>query len=168
MMIAESLLQKLASLILKKSHILDPSGIWSNFKAPRTYDDSRVSTADTCFLNSKKVSHSMLYVFVEFQTLQIVQLWYQTLKPLFAFVPYFWLEIARATKKRGECVKLDVNWSEEVCYCVTQLKLDTGEKLSSSIFCCLSGIGVTRPNLHFFQYIQAYKPFVDPVPPNTK
>ena len=23
-------------------------------------------------------------------------------------------------------------------------------------------------NLHFFQYIQAYKPFADPVPPNTK
>ena len=33
---------------------------------------------------------------------------------------------------------------------------------------CLWGIGVTRPNLHFFQYIQAYKPFADPVPPNTK
>ena len=56
--------------------------------------------------------------------------------------------------------------------CVTQLKLDTGEKLSSPIFCCLSvcqsGIGVTRPNLHFFQYIQAYKPFADHVPPNIK
>ena len=48
-------------------------------------------------------------------------------------------------------------------YCVTQLKLDTVEKLSSSIFCCLWGIGVTRPNLHFFQYIQAYKPFDDPI-----
>ena len=109
MMIAESLLQKLASSILKKSHILDPSSTWSNFKASRTYDNSRVSTAETCFLNSKKVSHSMLYVFVEFQTLQIVQLWYQTLKPLFAFVPYFCLEIAQATKKRGEYVKLDAN-----------------------------------------------------------
>ena len=32
----------------------------------------------------------------------------------------------------------------------------------------MSGIGNTRPNLHFFQYIQAYKPFADPVPPNTK
>ena len=32
----------------------------------------------------------------------------------------------------------------------------------------LSGIGVTRPNLHFFQYIQAYKPFADHVPPNIK
>ena len=32
---------------------------------------------------------------------------------------------------------------------------------------CVSGIGNTRPNLHFFQYIQAYKPFADPVPPNT-
>ena len=34
--------------------------------------------------------------------------------------------------------------------------------------CGMSGIGVTRPNLHFFQYIQAYKPFADPVPPTTK
>ena len=32
----------------------------------------------------------------------------------------------------------------------------------------MSGIGDTRPNLHFFQYIQAYKPFADHVPPNTK
>ena len=48
-------------------------------------------------------------------------------------------------------------------HCVTQLKLDTVEKLSNPIFCCLSGIGVTRPNLHFFQYIQAYKPFDDPI-----
>ena len=59
-----------------------------------------------------------------------------------------------------------------VCNCVTQLKLYTGYKLSSSIFCCLwvsmSGIGNTRPNLHFFQYIQAYKPYADPVPCNTK
>ena len=53
-------------------------------------------------------------------------------------------------------------------YCVTQLKLYTVDKLSSPIFCCLWGIGVTRPNLHFFQYIQANKPFTDPVPPNTK
>ena len=29
------------------------------------------------------------------------------------------------------------------------------------------GIGNTRPNLHFFQYT-AYKPFAEPVPPNTK
>ena len=54
--------------------------------------------------------------------------------------------------------------------CVTQLY--TEYKLSSSIFCCLwasmSGIGNTRPNLHFFQYIQAYKPYADPVPCNTK
>ena len=27
----------------------------------------------------------------------------------------------------------------------------------------MSGISVTRPNLHFFQYIQAYKPFADPI-----
>ena len=57
-------------------------------------------------------------------------------------------------------------------HCVTQLKLYTGYKLSSPIFCCLwvivSGIGNTRPNLHFFQYIQAYKPFADHVPPNIK
>ena len=53
--------------------------------------------------------------------------------------------------------------SEQNINCVTQLKLDTVEKLSSSIFCCLSGIGVTRPNLHVFQYIQAYKPFADPI-----
>ena len=55
--------------------------------------------------------------------------------------------------------------------CVTQLMLYTGDKLSSPIFplwVSVSGIGVTRPNLHFFQYIQAYKPFADPVPPNTK
>ena len=32
----------------------------------------------------------------------------------------------------------------------------------------MSGISVIRPNLHFFQYIQAYKPFADPVPSNTK
>ena len=59
-----------------------------------------------------------------------------------------------------------------ICNCVTQLKLYTADKLSSPIFCCLSlsvsGIGNTRPNLYFFQYIQAYKPFADPVPPNTK
>ena len=49
--------------------------------------------------------------------------------------------------------------------------LYTGDKLSSTIFCLwvsVSGIGNTRPNLHFFQYIQAYKPFADPVLPNTK
>ena len=38
--------------------------------------------------------------------------------------------------------------------CVTQLKRYTLDKLSSTIFCCLSvclwGIGDTRPNLHFF------------------
>ena len=33
---------------------------------------------------------------------------------------------------------------------------------------CVWGIGVTWPNLHFFQYIQAYKPFADHVPPNIK
>ena len=27
------------------------------------------------------------------------------------------------------------------------------------------GISVTRPNLHFFRYIKAYKPFADSVPP---
>ena len=32
----------------------------------------------------------------------------------------------------------------------------------------MSGIGDTWLNLHFFQYIQAYKPFADPVPPYTK
>ena len=55
--------------------------------------------------------------------------------------------------------------------CVTQLMLYTGDKLSSTIFCLwvsVSGIGNTRPNLHFFQYIQAYKPFADHVPPNIK
>ena len=34
--------------------------------------------------------------------------------------------------------------------------------------CSVSDIGVTRPNLYFFQYIKAYKPFADPVPPKTK
>ena len=56
--------------------------------------------------------------------------------------------------------------------CVTQLKPYTLYKLSCSIFCChwvsLSGIGNTRPNLRCFQYIQACKPFADPVPPKTK
>ena len=33
---------------------------------------------------------------------------------------------------------------------------------------CVSGISNTRPNLHFFQYIQAYKLFADHAPPNTK
>ena len=59
-------------------------------------------------------------------------------------------------------------WSLLFFYnCVTQLKLYTGYKLSSPIFCLwvsVSGIGNTQPNLHFFQYIQAYKPFADPVP----
>ena len=45
-------------------------------------------------------------------------------------------------------------------YCVTQLKLYTLGKLSSPIFCCLSvclwGIGNTRLNLHFFQYVCMY------------
>ena len=59
----------------------------------------------------------------------------------------------------------------EATFCVTQLMLYTGDKLSSTIFCLwvsVSGIGNTRPNLHFFQYIQAYKPFADHVPPNIK
>ena len=60
----------------------------------------------------------------------------------------------------------------EIYFCLTQLKLYTVDRQSSSIFCCLSvclsGIGVTRPNLHFFQYIQAYMPFADHVPPNIK
>ena len=60
----------------------------------------------------------MLHVFVEFQTPEIEQLWNQTLKPLSAFVPYFCLEIAQATKKRGEYVKLDANWSGETKKCV--------------------------------------------------
>ena len=30
------------------------------------------------------------------------------------------------------------------------------------------GISNTRPNLHFSRYIQTYKPFANPVPPNTK
>ena len=32
----------------------------------------------------------------------------------------------------------------------------------------VSGIGNTWPNLYVFQYIKAYKPFADPVPPKTK
>ena len=32
----------------------------------------------------------------------------------------------------------------------------------------MSGIGNTRPNLHSVQYIQAYKPFSHPLPPNIK
>ena len=57
-------------------------------------------------------------------------------------------------------------------YCSSQPSMV--HRLSSSIFPCLSFVrlspryGNIRPNLHFFQYIQAYKPFADPVPPNTK
>ena len=40
----------------------------------------------------------------------------------------------------------------EMSNCVTQLKLYTVDKLSSSIFCCVSGIGVTRPNLPYIQW----------------
>ena len=50
------------------------------------------------------------------------------------------------------------------CDCVTQLRLYILYKLSSTIFCCLWGIGVTRPNLHLFQYIQPYKPSTESVP----
>ena len=51
---------------LSLSHIVDtvivcpalcgahPSSIWSNFRASKTYDNSRVSTAETCILNHKK------------------------------------------------------------------------------------------------------------------
>ena len=46
--------------------------------------------------------------------------------------------------------------------------LYTGDKPYILMSVCMSGIGNTRPNLHFFQYIQAYKPFTDPVPPNIK
>ena len=53
-------------------------------------------------------------------------------------------------------------------YCVTQLKPYTLYKLRSPIFCCRWGIGNTRPNLHFFQYIQAYKHLTDPIQFNTK
>ena len=65
----------------------------------------------------------------------------------------------------------DHNSHSSLNHCVTQLMLYTGDKLSSPIFCLwvsVSGISNTRPNLHFFQYIQAYKPFADHVPPNTK
>ena len=53
--------------------------------------------------------------------------------------------------------------------CVTQLKLYTVDKLSSSIFCCLS----VRHRWHLtknrlFPIYKAYKPFADPVPPNIK
>ena len=49
--------------------------------------------------------------------------------------------------------------------------LYTGDKLSSPIFTLwvsVSGIGVTRPNLYFFQYMEAKKSFADHEPPNTK
>ena len=56
--------------------------------------------------------------------------------------------------------------------CVTQLMLYTGDKLSSTIFCCLSVCqgSVTPDQISTFSniYIQAYKPFADPVPPDTK
>ena len=46
--------------------------------------------------------------------------------------------------------------------------------ISVSIVCqkrysvvCVSGIGVTHSNIHFFKYIQAYKPYADTVPHNT-
>ena len=54
----------LSSFVWCSSVILHPSGIWSNFKAPRTYDDSRVSTAETCILNPKKsLTYWILLVF---------------------------------------------------------------------------------------------------------
>ena len=44
--------------------------------------------------------------------------------------------------------------------------------LSGSIFPCLffrpSCYGDIRPNLHFFQYIQALKPHINPLPLNSK
>ena len=47
--------------------------------------------------------------------------------------------------------------------CVTQLKLYTLDKLSSTLFCCLCvcvwGIGVTRQNLHFFNIYRHKSPF---------
>ena len=53
--------------------------------------------------------------------------------------------------------------------CVTQLTLYTGDKLISPIFCCLSVRHRCQPTKSpIFQYIQAYKPFADHVPPNTK
>ena len=55
--------------------------------------------------------------------------------------------------------------------CVTQLMLYTGDKLSSTIFWCLSvcEASVSPDQIStFFQYIQAYKPFADHVPPNSK
>ena len=36
------------------------------------------------------------------------------------------------------------------------------------VWVCEWDIGVTQTKLHFFQYIQASKPFPNPVPPNTK
>ena len=54
-------------------------------------------------------------------------------------------------------------------YCVTQLMLYTGDKLSSPIFCCLCVRHRCHPTKSpFSQYIQAKKPFADPEPPNTK
>ena len=51
--------------------------------------------------------------------------------------------------------------------CVTQLKLYTFDELSRPIFCCLSDVRHwCHPNLHFFQYIQAQKPYTDSVPTN--
>ena len=44
----------------------------------------------------------------------------------------------------------------------------SGAWVALSFLVCFLGISVTRSNLHFFQYIQAYKPFAVHVPPNTK
>ena len=96
----------------------------------------------------------------------------KTLRHVLPFNFYFsrarWAVMIIAALSLGEKLVFKVLFN-----CVTQLKLYTFDKLSSSIFCCLSvseisGIGVTRPNLHFFQYVQAYEPFADPVPHYTK
>ena len=82
----------------------------------------------------------MLHVFVEFQTPQIVQLWYQTLKPL--FVPYFCLEIAGATKKD---VKLDANWSGDTKKCVIAFFIYRKAKQHALLVWVLSRWNTLRP-----------------------
>ena len=75
----------------------------------------------------------------------------------------------------GEFFNIIVRWRRSerckkkwIAWLSLNFILDTSWVALSSVVCewvSMSGIGNIRPNLHFFQYIQAYKPFADPVPP---
>ena len=64
--------------------------------------------------------------------------------------------------KKWSVFYMPVSW--ELRHCVTQLKLYTLDKLSSTVFCCpcecLWGIGDTLLNLHFFNIYRHKSPFL--------